>query len=205
MTLLSESEQQQVAAAIKRIERDTDAELVTVLAARADDYTYISLLWAGMLALLGPGVINYYPLWLNAHELLLTQWLTFIVLSLLFKVPAITTRLVPQRVRHWHAANLARRQFLELKLHHTEGGTGMLIFVSEAERYVEILVDHGISSQLSDETWAAIVSDFTMAVRRGETLQGFLTCIAACGEVLRQHVPVTRLRNELPDHLVILT
>ncbi|MEE4464049.1 hypothetical protein V2S84_18380, partial [Azotobacter chroococcum] len=65
MTLLTESEQRQVAAAIERIERETDAELVTVLAARADDYTYISLLWAGLLALLLPGALNLVGNWLG--------------------------------------------------------------------------------------------------------------------------------------------
>lgn len=204
MTLLNESAQQQVAAAIAKVERDTDAELVTVLAPRADDYTYIPLLWAGLIALLVPGIINYYPGWLSAHQLLLGQWLTFIVVGLIFRLPAITTRLVPRPVRHWRASNLARRQFLERKLHHTVGGTGVLIFVSEAERYVEILVDHGISERISDQTWAAIVADFTQAVSRGQTLQGFITCIEACGAHLKQHVPLTHPRNELPDRLVVL-
>ena len=204
MSLLNESAQQQVAAAIARVESQTDAELVTVLAPRADDYAYIPLLWAGLIALLVPGVINYYPGWLSAHQLLLAQWLTFIAVGLLFRLPAITTRLIPRRVRHWRAANLARRQFLERKLHHTVGGTGVLIFVSEAERYVEILVDRGISQRISDDTWKAIVADFTGAVGRGQTLQGFLTCIEACGEHLKRHVPLTQVRNELPDRLVIL-
>jgi putative membrane protein len=204
MTLLSDNDQQQVADAIVRIELHTDAELVTVLAARADDYTWIALLWAALIALVVPGIANYFPLWLNAHGLLLTQWLTFIAFGLLFRIPAITTRLVPRAIRHWRAANLARRQFLERKLHHTMGGTGMLIFVSEAERYVEILVDHGISSRIGDETWAAIVADFTASVRRGETLQGFLACIEACGDLLKLHLPATSTRNELPDRLVIL-
>jgi putative membrane protein len=204
MTLLDENAQQQVAAAIARVERDTDAELVTVLAPRADDYAYIPVLWAALIALLLPGIINYYPGWLSAHQLLMVQWLTFIGVGLLFRVPAITTRLVPRRVRHWRAANLARRQFLERNLHHTVGGTGVLIFVSEAERYVEIIVDHGISARIGDETWAAIVAEFTKAVGRGETLQGFLACIEACGEHLKLHIPVTQARNELPDRLIIL-
>jgi putative membrane protein len=204
MSLLNESARRQVAAAIAGVERQTDAELVTVLAPRADDYTYVPLLWAGRIALLVPGIINYYPAWLSAHQLLLAQWATFIVLGLLFRLPGLTTRLTPRHIRHWRAANLARRQFLEQRLHRTEGATGVLIFVSEAERYVEILVDQGISSKVPDQAWAAIVETFTTAVRRGQTLQGFLTCIEACGEHLKLHVPLTRVRNELPDHLIIL-
>jgi putative membrane protein len=204
MTLLNECEQQQVAAAIARVERQTDAELVTVLAARADDYSYIPLLWAGIIALLVPGAINYYPGWLNAQALLLVQWACFIALSLLFRIPSITVHLIPRSVRHWRAANLARRQFLEQKLHHTAGDTGMLIFVSEAEHYVEILVDRGISSRVGDEAWQQSVESFTRQVKAGRTLEGFLECIESCGEQLKRHLPATYERNELPNRLVIL-
>ncbi|MES2819413.1 MAG: TPM domain-containing protein [Pseudomonadota bacterium] len=204
MTLLTEHEQQQVSQAIKHVELHTDAELVTVLAARSDDYSYIPLLWASLLALLLPGAVNYFGAWLGAQQLLLVQWGCFIALALLFRLPALTTRLIPRSVRHWRAANLARRQFLEQNLHHTEGATGMLIFVSEAEHYVEILVDQGIASRLPNETWQAIIVTFTQQVKQGQTLQGFLDCIEACGAQLKQHLPVTHARNELPNHLVIL-
>ncbi|WP_277588044.1 TPM domain-containing protein [Pseudomonas chlororaphis] len=204
MALLSEYEQRQVAEAIARVEQQTDAELVTVLAARADDYAYIPLLWASLLALIVPGVVHYATGWMSMHLLLLVQWVTFIVLCLVFRIPRITTRLIPRSVRHWRASNLARRQFLEQNLHHTVGSTGMLIFVCEAERYVEILVDEGISRRLDDKTWDTIVQAFTQQVKQGQTLQGFITCIEACGELLKVHVPVTHVRNELPNRLVVL-
>ncbi|HBB99833.1 MAG TPA: hypothetical protein DC032_04410, partial [Pseudomonas sp.] len=81
MTLLSESELQQVAEAIERVERSTDAELVTVLAAQADDYHYIPLLWASLIALLLPGALLFFSGWLSAWQMLLVQWATFIVLA----------------------------------------------------------------------------------------------------------------------------
>lgn len=204
MTLLSKSDQDAVAAAIHEVERETDAELVTVLASQADNYSYIPLLWAGILALVLPGIANYFGSWVGADMLLLLQWGCFIVLSLLFRLPGLQTRLIPRQVRYWRASNLARRQFLEQNLHHTEGGTGMLIFVSEAERYVEILVDQGIAGKLDNTVWEDIVADFTARVRQGRTREGFLECIAACGELLKAHLPATHERNELPNHLVIL-
>lgn len=204
MTLLSKSDQEAVAAAINDVERETDAELVTVLTAQSDNYSYIPLLWAGILALLVPGIANYFGNWIGADLLMLVQWSTFILLSLLFRAPGINTRLIPRQVRYWRASNLARRQFLEQNLHHTEGATGMLIFVSEAERYVEILVDQGIADALDNSVWEGIVADFTAKVRQGQTRQGFLDCIAASGKLLKEHVPATHERNELPNHLVIL-
>lgn len=204
MTLLTPSEQRQVAEAIDRIERDTDAELVTVLAEQADDYHYIPLLWAGLIALVVPGALLFFTAALIAWQLLLVQWATFIVLALLFRLPGVTTRLIPRAVRHWRACNLARRQFIELNLHHTEGGTGMLIFVSEAERYVEILVDRGISSSIDNSAWETIVASFTEQVHDGQVLEGFLGCIEACGALLKQHVPATQVRNQLPNRLVMI-
>ncbi len=204
MALLSEHEQRQVAEAIAQVERQTDAELVTVLASRADDYAYIPLLWASLLALLVPGIVNFVFGWLNSHSLLAVQWSSFILLCLLFRIPSITSRLIPRTVRHWRASGLARRQFLEQNLHHTVGATGVLIFVSEAERYVEILVDKGISGRLDNRAWEPIVKAFTEQVKQGQTLQGFITCIQSCGELLKAHVPLTQARNELPNRLVVL-
>jgi len=159
MTLLTKQEQEQVAAAISAVEQETDAEIVTVLTAQADNYAYIPLLWAGLIALVVPGIVNYFAGWLTADTLLLGQW----------------------------------------------GATGMLIFVSEAERYVEILVDEGISSKIDNSAWDAIIADFTEQVKKGKTLHGFITCIEACGIHLKTQLPATHQKNELPNHLVILS
>lgn len=204
MTLLTESEQRQVAEAIDRIELDTDAEVVTVLASQADDYHYIPILWASLIALLLPGPLLLISTNWGLGYLLLAQWSAFIALALLFRLPGLTGRLIPRNVRHWRASNLARRQFIELNLHHTDGDTGVLIFVSEAERYVEILVDRGIAARIDNAAWEAIVATFTQDVREGHVLEGFLRCIDSCGELLRVKVPATHERNELPNRLVLL-
>ena len=204
MALLTQEQQRQVEEAVTRAELRTDAEIVTVLAPRADDYSYIPLLWASLIALVLPAVVHLLNSGLATYTLLMLQWACFVFLSLIFRIPAITTRLIPPRVRHWRASNLARRQFLEQKLHHTAGRTGVLIFVSEAERYVEILVDEGISRHLDDSDWGTIVSDFVRRVALGHTAEGFITCIDACAEVLAQHIPKTQTRNQLPNRLVML-
>ena len=204
MALLTPQLQQQVADAVTRAEQRTDAEIVTVLAPRADDYSYIPLLWASLIALVVPALVHFLIGGLQIYGLLMLQWACFVFLSLIFRLPAITTRLIPPRIRHWRASNLARRQFLEQKLHHTQDRTGVLIFVSEAERYVEILVDEGISRHLDNSDWGTIVSDFTRRVALGHTAEGFIACIDACAELLERHVPKTHPRNQLPNRLVML-
>lgn len=204
MALLTVDQKRQVASAIAAVEEHTDAELVMVLARRADDYHYIPTLWAAVIALVTPAIISLTPFWLSHWEMLLTQWIVFVALALILRIPPIMVRLIPKSVRYWRAANLARRQFMENNLHHTEGDTGVLIFVAEAEHYVEILADRGISQHISDERWQTIVNAFTAKVKAGRTLEGFLECIEVSGALLKQYAPATHDRNELPDHLIIL-
>lgn len=207
--LLKQAQRDTVAAAIAGVEQRTDAELVTVLAPRSDSYGYIASLWAAALALLTPALpallsgSNWGAAW-SPWQLLALQWLVFVAAALVLRWPPLLYRLVPRQVRYWRAANMARRQFLEQNLHHTAGETGVLIFVSEAEHYVEILADRGISTRVDNGEWQAIVDEFTGQVKRGEVLQGFERCIARCGALLAEHVPATHTRNELPNHLVVL-
>jgi len=202
--LLSQQAQKKIEAAIHEIETQTDAELVAVLARESDDYTYIALMYAACFALLSPLLVMALPFWLDAFDIFLIQAAVFFVLALLFRFVPLRMRLVPKSVRYWRAANMARRLFLENNLHHTKGETGVLIFVSEQEQYVEIIADRGINNRVDKDAWQTIVNDFIAAIKKGETEQGYLQCVQACGALLIKHVPVTSSKNELPNHLIVL-
>ena len=204
MTLLTESEVQQVSAAIEKVEQSSDAELVTVLAQQADDYHYIPTLWAALLAIVSPGIILLTPFWLGVSELLVVQASIFIIFALVLRLPFVIRHIIPSRVKIWRASNLARRQFLDNNLHHTAGDSGLLIFVSETEHYVEIIADRGISQVVDNAVFEAIVAEFTQKVKAGQTLEGFLYAVEACGAILIEHVPATSQKNELPNRMVLL-
>ncbi|TNC84717.1 MAG: hypothetical protein CSH36_15075 [Thalassolituus sp.] len=204
MSLLNKQQLDQLAASVSKVETVTDAELVTVLARASDDYRYIPTLWAAMIALLTPGLLSFSPLWLGWFELIIVQGCVFAALALIFRVPALRYRLVPVSVKKSRAEMMAKRMFLEQGLHHTKGETGILIFVSEAEHYVEILVDRGISERIDNQTWQGIVEDFTINVKAGKVLEGFESCIARVAEVVSEVVPATEEKNELPDRLVLI-
>jgi len=204
MTLLTDEQAQQVSDAIAEVERHTDAELVTVLARQADDYRYIPLLWAALAALVSPGLVLFLPFWLGVTEVLLIQLGVFLALALLLRVPPVLRRIIPPSVKRWRASNLARRMFLENNLHHTVGETGLLIFVAETERFVEIIADRGIDRVVDEARWQSIVDGFTACLHDGKTLDGFLAAVAGCGAILTEHVPATHDKDELPNHLIRL-
>ncbi|SDJ56992.1 TPM domain-containing protein [Microbulbifer yueqingensis] len=202
--MLNSDYRRRVAETIKQVEAGTDAELVTVLAPEADNYLYISTLCAAFLALLLAPLLQFLPWWLDYREAFTLQWILFIGLAVLFRWRPLTMRLVPRKVKFWRAANLARRQFLQQELHTTRGRLGMLIFVAEAEHYVEILADRGLAEQITDETWREIIEEFIREIKKGKTGEAFIHCIERCGELLREVAPATTMKNELPNHLVIL-
>ena len=89
-------------------------------------------------------------------------------------------------------------------MHHTKGETGVLLFIAEAEHYVEIIADRGISQHVSNEQWQVVVDDLIASIQRKQTLLGLKSCISSCGELLQQYAPATTEKNELPNHLILL-
>src|SRR3546814_10562785 len=76
----------------------------------------------------------------------------------------------------------------------------LLIFVSVAEHYVEILADQAINEKVAQEEWDSIVAAFVAAVKQGRVAEGFEQAVDACGALLAQHFPAAPgERNELPD------
>jgi len=204
MTLLNEVQLKQLADAVATVEQRSDAEVVTVLAGRADDYRFIPTLWAAIIALFVPGLLRLMPFWLDLFEVMTIQLLVFAVLALLLRFPPLLARVLPKALKQRNAARLARVQFLEQNLHHTRSETGVLIFVSEFEQYVEILVDRGISAKIGNEHWQKLIDAFVARVKAGNSLQGFLDCVNGCADLLATHVPATDQQNELPNRLVVI-
>ena len=196
--------QDQVDQAISEIELKTDAEVICILAPQSDDYYYIPTLWAALIALFSPILLVFTHYWGHLNTILLFQLGVFIFVWLLFRWPPILRHIIPKNVRYWRASNMARRQFLENKLHQTKDGSGVLIFVSAQESYVEILTDWGVAEKISDEQWQSIVLAFVQHVKNNQVHEGFQECIHSCGKLLADHYPATSNKNELSNKLVVL-
>jgi putative membrane protein len=201
---IDKKNQLEIEKAIQEVESQTDAELVCVLARRSDDYYYIPSLWAALVALLSPLPLSMTNWWEHSSNIILIQFFVFISISLLFRWPPILIRTIPKSVRYWRASNMARRQFLQHGLHHTKNRLGLLIFVSEQERYVEILADKGISDHIENTHWEKIVGQFVQDVGEQRVSDGFMRCIQSCGHKLTSEFPATEVKNELPDRLVLI-
>jgi putative membrane protein len=111
--------------------------------------------------------------------------------------------LVPRSLQEEQARRHAHQLFLDLGLSSTKDHTGVLLFVSVAEHYVEIIADRGIQAHADTKVWDAIVADFTAKVRAGQVAEGFIAAIKACTAVMAEHHPWHPGDvNELPNRLI---
>ncbi len=203
MTFLSDSEKMQLRGAIRQEEAKTTGEIVTVIARSSGDYFYYPTLWAALLAILSPLLpiglgLSFAPL--GIIEL---QLLVFALLALVFRWPPIKIKLVPRAVQRQYCVRRAREQFLAQNLHTTRERTGVLLYVSVAERHVELLADAGIHARVPTGTWDQVVNSLTARVKTGQVGGGFIEAVNAIGAQLTTHFPAAGTNpNELPDHLI---
>lgn len=204
MPLISESDRSRTAAAIMTAEQHTSGEIVAIIAPNSSSYLHVPFLWGALAALVVPWPFVLFTWWPIQHIYLL-QIAVFAALALILLWPPLRLALVPRSVRHRRAHRRAVEQFLAQNMHTTAGRTGVLIFVSMAERYAEILADAGIHKRVAESEWQGIVDDLTKAMAEGRPGDGFVAAIEAVGKRLAQHFPPgSHDPHALPNHLIML-
>lgn len=206
MIRFSAEDKSRISAAIHAAEKQTSGEFVAVVARASDHYVFIPLFWSAVVALLFPGacLLVGSPLrWVHIYQ---AQLLIFIVFSLgLLFLPALHMRLVPRWVKHARASRLAKAQFYQQGVQLTPHHSGVLLFVSLAEHYVEIVADRGIHERIGEAHWRRIIDAFVDRVRAGRVVDGFIDAIGACGAAMAAHYPPDPSdANPLSDGLIEL-
>ncbi len=204
MSLFSTEDEQRISAAIADAEQRTSGEIVVVVAAQSDGYHYVPPFVGALVALLVPWVLIFFTQ-LHLVPIYLAQLAVFLLVTLALTPASVRIALVPAGIKRLHAHRRAVEQFLAQNLHTTDERTGVLLFVSVAEHYAEIIADKGIDAKVSEGTWKTIIDKLTSAIGSGQATDGFVKAIGDIGAILAAHFPPeSRPSNELPDHLIIL-
>ncbi len=126
-------------------------------------------------------------------------------LTVLFRFPMLKLALIPREVKQHRASRKAHELFFLEGLHLTEGRHGIMLFVSVAEKYVEVIADQGISGRVEQAVWDNVVLRFSECLKQGRVYEGYRLAISECGDVLARHCPAkNREKNEIPNHLIEL-
>lgn len=205
---ISPQDHARISAAIGAAEKKTDGEIYCVLAHASDGYFFPAALSA-LLGVLFASLALALALeawWLSVRLPYFTaaQLLAAAAaLLLLWMVAPLRIRLVPHRLRFAAAHANASRQFLAHNIHLTRSRTGVLIFVSLAERYAEVVADSGIDGKVEQALWDDIIRDLTQSAAAGRVTDGFIEAIDKVGAVLAKHFPVSPGdSDELENRLV---
>ncbi len=194
---------QAVAAAIRAAEKHTCGQIVCVLARASSDYAHIPILWASVLALLAPWPLIAFTPW-SVQRIFLVQLAVFLAAALLFALTPAHLALVPRAIKRRRAHRAALEQFFVRRVAHTRNRSGVLIFVSLAERYTRIIADDGIAEKVPPAEWQAAIDALVDHMRAGRIAAGFVAAIEHCGTVLAKHAPPDGSVDELPNRLYVM-
>jgi putative membrane protein len=201
---MSPHDRERIAAAIRAAEAKTSGEIVCVLAQTSSDATALPILIAAVVALALPWLLVAFTA-MPVNRILLLQIALFVALAVVLCLPRVRVALVPRAVRRAVAHRAALEQFTLRGIARKKDRTGILIFVSLAERYARIVADEGIAARVPQAEWQDAVAALIAHMREGRSADGFIAAIEACGKVLATHFPRGEgNRDELPDRIYVI-
>ncbi|WP_133254937.1 TPM domain-containing protein [Phenylobacterium hankyongense] len=229
-TMLSPSDLAAIETAVREAETRTTGEIYCVVAEESSDYGETPLAWAAGVSLLAPALLLLGGVHVSAPDLfggwtaaqvgqaaeraarqaligaIVLQAALFVVTLLVVALPPVRRLLTPPAFKRERVRRRAREQFLAKNLHLTRERTGVLIFVSFAERMAELVADEGIAAHAEPRVWDRAMAALTEGLKRGEPAAGFAAAIGLCADVLAERFPARPgdNPNELPDAVVIL-
>ncbi len=221
---LSQEDLDLVAAAVAKAERESDGEIVTVLARRSDAYHDVALHYAVLAMLLVPVMGSVVPQdWIDWGTRLLFGWnaaigfrtlmvLLFVKMTVLFLIVryalawrplrmALTPGRTKSRRVHRRAVETFRAS-CELK---TRGRTGVLLYLSLDEKRAEIVADKAINDLVEPQVWGEAMEVLIGEVKAGRPGPGLALAIERIGAVLAPILPPTHDNpDELPNRVIAL-
>jgi putative membrane protein len=201
---ITAQDRERISSAIRAVEAKTSGEIVCVLARNSSDATTLPVLIAAVAALALPWLLVAFTA-MTVHRILSLQIVTFVALMVLLCLPRVRVALMPRKARRAVAHRAAMAQFLTRGIAHKTDRSGILIFVSLAERYARIIADDGIAARVPQSQWQAAIDALVAHMRDGRIADGFMTAIDVCGHELVRHFPRTaENRDELPNRIHLI-
>ena len=203
MKHLTQEEKKIIRQAVQNAERQTSGEFVTIIARRSDLYFFIPIMWAAIIALVSIVPLVFFNILTDPGVILNIQLAGFVLVFLLLQLDSVKMKFVPKQIKKTMVHKFALEQFVLQGVSHTKDHSGVLFFVSMAEKRVEIIADKGIQEKAGQEAWSLIVDEFVENVHNQQMCQGFVTAIEKCGKLMAKHFPRESTdTNELSDKLV---
>ena len=201
---ISAQDRKRISDAIRAAEAKTSGEIVCVLARTSTNATALPIFIAAVAALALPwGLVSFTAM--TVYSMLSLQVIVFAALTTILSLPRVRAALVPPKARRAVAHRAAMAQFTARGIGRNPESSGILIFVSLAERYARIIADERISAKVPQSHWQAAIDALIAHMRDGRIADGFVTAIDSCGNELAKHFPRSAAsHDELPDRIHLI-
>ena len=201
--MLTETDKQAIAEAIKRAELTTSGEIVFAIVDASGRYPHASLQGALIGSVLAAAIYLALPV---PHTIALLLWTEIIAFALFY---ALILHLpwrrwfIRGREMDENVHDAAFREFYASGLYRTREANGVVIYLSCLERRVVVLGDKGIHEKMGDQHWDEVRDKIIEGIKQGKPREGICSAIEICGKALAEHFPRrSDDTNELPDTVI---
>lgn len=178
-----------LARAVAAFETATSAELVLAVRPRSDGYLLSGALLGCLGALVTTAVLLYSEPEFDLHWFLVLPLAVGLALVALARIPLLQRLLVLRRTQLDRVTRAARALFVEKNLADTRARTGVLLYISLAERLAVFVADLGVRERVPQLAWDARADTIRTLVGRGRPAAELVEPIAALGVVCGRHLP----------------
>lgn len=208
--LFSPSDLERISQAVRSAEGRTSGEIVPYVVDQSDSYE--EAVWRGgsFLAVLALVAVVIFHLTTDTWHGLGPAEIAIVAIGAMGLGIAITRRsaflkrlLAGDDLMEHRVAQRAAQAFIAEEVFRTQDRTGILLFVSLAERKVLAVGDSGINAKVDRSEWEDVVSSVIKGIRDGRAADGFIEAIGKCGQLLQERGVARRRRdkNELSNRV----
>lgn len=213
--MLNEEGHKRIIAAIDAIDEKSDGEVYCLIAPESSNYREVPLAWAAILALLVPplalllgfdaeALLHLSQGWTAGQTSLIRQevaWALsnyavgqaalFALVALVVSVPAVRRILTPGFLKTHRVQQKARDHFISSGIHLAPDQPHVLLYLSLAERRVEIIADEAIHAIKGQKLWDEARGVLIAGMASADPAAGIVRAIELVGAPLIQHFPAT--------------
>lgn len=218
--IFTAADRERVNQAVREAESATSAEILPVVArssGRYDRAEDVVGLWFAVLALIAVWLIvplpnvapgdwaGIAPVW-QLVALIAGMVAGFVVGAIIGeRIDWLRRLFAPRSQMREEVEGRARQVFFDQRVHHTAGGSGVLLYVSLLEHMAAVVADQSVLDKLGQERIDEVCREFTQRLHDGTPTDALCDTSRSIGRMLAAVLPRAEDDvNELADALVVI-
>jgi putative membrane protein len=189
--MLSQQQARRIEQAVKDAEAGTSSEIaVCILPASGDDRGMAAIGAVIVFAVIKQAVPVFWwgldPLYLTGAAIIAA----ILAFGLIDRFD-LGLRCLPARLLVKDARRAARAAFLDHALDNSLERNAVMLFVSRAERYVEILPDRAAAAAIEQSQWNGVVEEFRRGMKASDLGEAVAGAVTKIGNLCAAHFPAS--------------